>query len=266
MPQSDGRFTTTEAERYAVDGYVVRQRAFDPGEVAAIVAECEALVSRLVTDRQARRATFGSYTFDADVKNGVVIKWEGETDLVHGLEPFVHLSPQLERWAHDARFIDPMKDILDCESPALFTEKLNLKRPRGGGANPLHQDYPYWVEVAENPAEVATAMLFLDDADLGNGCLQVIAGSQHRGVWPRSNSDDPFARNELGGELPDGLECVPLEVPAGSVVLFGPLLVHCSEPNRSERERRALLFSYQPPGRPTPLDVFRRNFPRRRAS
>jgi ectoine hydroxylase-related dioxygenase (phytanoyl-CoA dioxygenase family) len=82
-------------------------------------------------------------------------------------------------------------------------------------------------------------------------------------VWPLSDADDPFARNELGDELPDGFECVPLEVPAGAVVFFGPLLVHRSEPNRSGRERRALLYSYQPPGRRTQLEVFRRNFPLR---
>lgn len=47
---------------------------------------------------------------------------------------------------------------------------------------------------------------------------------------------------------PEGLTPVPLEVPAGSVVFFGPLLVHKSEPNLSAKDRRALLYSYQPAG------------------
>jgi ectoine hydroxylase-related dioxygenase (phytanoyl-CoA dioxygenase family) len=46
----------------------------------------------------------------------------------------------------------------------------------------------------------------------------------------------PFATTRL----------VPLEVQAGSVVYFGSLLVHMSEMNISDRERRALLFSYGP--------------------
>ena len=35
---------------------------------------------------------------------------------------------------------------------------------------------------------------------------------------------------------------------AGTVVFFGPFLVHRSEPNRSDRQRRGLLISYQPAG------------------
>jgi len=264
MKQADWRLSATEQERYELEGFVVREAVFEPPELAAIVAECEALVERLVTDRRSRRARFGSYTFDVDRDNGVVIKWEGESEVVHGLEPFVHLSKPLEQWAYDPRFVDPMKDIVGCEAPELFTEKLNLKRPHHGGANPLHQDYPYWVGVAEVPEEVATAMLFLDDANLENGCLHVVPRSQARGPWPRAEGDDTFASNELDYALLEGLEPVPVEVPAGSIVLFGPLLVHQSAPNLSATERRALLYSYQKPGRVTQLDVFRRNFPPRR--
>jgi len=43
---------------------------------------------------------------------------------------------------------------------------------------------------------------------------------------------------------------VPLEVGAGAVAFFGPFLVHRSMPNRSGDDRRALLYSYQPPGHP----------------
>jgi ectoine hydroxylase len=43
---------------------------------------------------------------------------------------------------------------------------------------------------------------------------------------------------------------VLLEAPAGSVVWFGSLLVHRSAPNRSQRDRRALLHSFQPADRP----------------
>ena len=35
-----------------------------------------------------------------------------------------------------------------------------------------------------------------------------------------------------------------------TVLLFGSLLVHRSSPNASGSQRRALLFSYQPAGRP----------------
>jgi ectoine hydroxylase len=259
-----GPLSSAEAQHYETNGYVLREAVFDPLEAADIVAECERLVDRLVRHRNARRRRFGSYVFDADEENGVIIKWEGDTDIVHGLEPFAHLSKPLERWAYDERFVAPARSILGCETPMLFTEKLNLKRPFHGGRNPLHQDYPYWIDVAENAEEIVTAMLFLDDATLENGCLEVIPGSHRQGLWDRSENEDPFARNELDESGIGELHVVPLEVPAGSIALFGPMLVHKSAPNESARERRALLYSYQPPGRITQLEALRRNLARQR--
>lgn len=258
MPDANlWRLGEAEQTCYRDRGYVLREAVFDGAETDAICAACESLMDRLVRDRQGRRSTFGSYVFDADTANGVIIKWEGDSDVVHGIEPFAHLSDELRGWGYDPRFTDPMRDILGVERPALFTEKLNLKRPFHGGANPLHQDYPYWIGVAEEPLEVATAMLFLDDADLVNGCLHVVPGSHRDGPWQGRRDGDEFAGNEIDQRLYPEAEPVPVEVPRGSVILFGSLLVHQSAPNRSERERRAILYSYQPPGRRTQLEALR---------
>jgi hypothetical protein len=53
-------------------------------------------------------------------------------------------------------------------------------------------------------------------------------------------------------ELADGVleqDGDPLEAPAGSVAWFGSLLLHRSAPNLSDRDRRAVLHSFQPHGR-----------------
>lgn len=249
------RLSGAEQEAYRRDGYVIRERVFTGSEVRDLTSACESLIDRLVRDRKGQRVTFGSYVFDSDIRNRVIIKWEGDSDVVHGVEPFAHLSPELERWAYDPRFIDPMRDLLGIDDPRLFTEKLNLKRPRRGGGNALHQDYPYWWRVAENADEVATAMLFLDDASMGNGCLQVVPGSHLDGAWKGRTDGDYFAANEIDRAFHGEVNLVPVEVPSGSVVMFGPFLVHQSAPNMSSQHRRALLFSYQPPGRRTQLDA-----------
>jgi hypothetical protein len=56
-----------------------------------------------------------------------------------------------------------MAHFVGDASPALYTEKLNLKRPQVGGPNPLHQDYPYWVDGATDATRIATAIVYLDD-------------------------------------------------------------------------------------------------------
>jgi ectoine hydroxylase len=239
------RFNDEELERFETDGYVVRPKAFADHEVDAIVAECEVLVDSVVADSKGFRLPMGSYVFEPDLLRDVTIKWEGDSDVVHGLEPFAHLSPTLRDWAYDARFIDPMIDIIGDEQPALFTEKLNLKRREAGGPNPLHQDYPYWIEPADDAEKLATAILFLDDTTAENGCLEVVPGSHKSGVWATRTDGDFFLANEI--QPPEGeVELVPLMVERGTLVFFGPYLVHQSAPNRSDGDRRALLYSYMP--------------------
>ena len=257
MPQD---FTPDEQQALARDGFVIRERAFNAVEVAEIVDACEDLVQALIKDRRKKRFHLGSYTFDHSRSNHVTVKWEGDTDIVHGIEPFAHVSPVLEKWGYDARFVDPMKQMVADPAPELFTEKLNLKRPFHGGVNPLHQDYPYWVDGSKDATRIATAMLFLDAADRENGCMEVLPGSHLRGKWPTRTDVDAFGQNEMDPKACEGLELVPVEVPAGTVLYFGSFLVHRSSPNRSARERRALLYSYQPAGWPTSVEGFRKAF------
>ena len=175
----------------------MRERVFDAGEVSSIIGLCEDVLAQVVEHGRGRRYTVGSYTFEPAWSQDLIIKWEGDTDIVHGLEPLAHLSPELTEWGLDRRFLDPMIDLVGDDGPVLFTEKLNLKRPRIGGVNPLHQDHPYWVDSAGDPERTATAMLFLDDASLGNGTLQVVPGSHKKGPWRRRTDSDPFGNFEI---------------------------------------------------------------------
>jgi ectoine hydroxylase-related dioxygenase (phytanoyl-CoA dioxygenase family) len=252
---TQGRLSAAERDFLDRNGYVIRENVFDPSEVAAITAACESLVDRLVLERRRKRYHVGSYTFEPNNEQAVYIKWEGDTDIVHGIEPFAHLDPVLKRWALDPRFVEPMIDFVGDEHPNLFTEKLNLKRPGIGGVNPLHQDYPYWVGTAREPARVATSMLLLDDSSLENGCLQVVPGSHKAGQWRKRTDSDEFGANEIDASAYEDVETVPVPLKAGSMVMFGSLLVHCSAQNTSNLERRALLFSYQPAGYPTSVEM-----------
>jgi ectoine hydroxylase-related dioxygenase (phytanoyl-CoA dioxygenase family) len=250
----------TPAERRQIDedGYIVRERVFDGDEVAEITDACERLVAELIKDRQGKRFNVGSYVFEPDRLTGCTIKWEGDSDVVHGIEPFAHLSPELERWGYDPRFVDPSSDIVGEEPVALFTEKLNLKRPHVGGPNPFHQDFPYWDGYADDATKVMTAVLFLDDASLENGTLQVVPGSHKQGKWQTRTDSDLFGNLELDPNAVADAKTVAVEVPAGSIVFFGAFLVHKSDPNTSDRDRRALLYSYQPKRLTSMIDIERR--------
>ena len=110
-----------------------------------------------------------------------------------------------------------------------------------------HQDHPYWVDVSDNVEKIVTAVVFIDAATAENGCIEVLPGSHQWGLQ-KGKSEEGFASNEMDEARIDLTGLVALELPVGSVIFFGPRLIHRSSYNRSHKDRRAILFSYQPAG------------------
>jgi len=247
------RMTTDERSRYERDGFLLRRAVFSPSELEPLRGVVEEVAARVFA--HARRPGGGPEIRLADghrlqfsSRAGIQWEWAEGSQAIRLIEPADHLHPAIAALFDDPRLSEPMKDALGCEAVCAFTSKLNLKRPCEGSEFPFHQDYPYWyVRVGADAREVATAFLFLDDADAGNGALRVLPGSQRGGPAPR-NPKDPSRSLADPLRLDTSRETV-VEAPAGSLLLFGSLLVHRSSPNQSERERRALLMSFQPAGR-----------------
>lgn len=247
----------SERERLERDGFVVREGVFGVAEIGRITADCEALVERVLDVAKGAKFRVGSYMFEQQDDLAMYVKWEPDApDLLQALEPFAHLSDSLAELARDPRIVEPSRAICGQDDIVLYTEKLNLKRARQGGQYILHQDYPYWQ--SENPvaARIATAMLFLDDATIENGCLEVAPGSHREGVH-RMRSVKGFGGLEMDTDVFDMTRLVPVEAKAGSVLFFGAFLAHRSLPNRSSADRRAILYSYQPAGHPHVVDLMR---------
>ena len=77
---------------------------------------------------------------------------------------------------------------------------------------------------------MATATIYLDDTTLDNGCLEVVPGSHRAGRHPTRTDTDVFGNLEMDPAANAHLERVPVELPAGSVVLFGAFLAHATGP------------------------------------
>jgi ectoine hydroxylase-related dioxygenase (phytanoyl-CoA dioxygenase family) len=220
--------------------------------------ELRAVVEHVVAEvaERARRAGAGpehrlgdGHRIQFSSHTAIQWEWSEGSQQIRLLEPVDHLHPRLADLFIDVRLTGPVQTALGTPHLGPFTSKLNLKRAHEGSGFPWHQDYPYWY-VAAGPAaaDVVTAIVFLDDATTANGAVRVLPGSHLRGPARRDPHDptrflaDPTALNKD--------EEVVIEAPAGSVLWFGPFLVHRSSPNTSGDHRRALLPSWQPAGRP----------------
>ena len=252
------RLTDEEARRYERDGFLVREKAFTMDEVEELRAASEQLCEELAAVSGKRKMRVSEhYVFEPDLVHELLIKWEPGADVIQGLEPCAHLHPVLQKYADHPAFVEPCKDILGLDEIGLYTEKLNVKRAHVGGSYALHQDYPYWRSHVDDVERIVTVWVALDDASAANGALEVLPGS-HRLGWVQGKTDGgDMERNEIDPATFDTSAMIPVEVPTGAAIFFGPYLVHTSGPNNSDHDRRALLYTYQGAGQRTSLDHMR---------
>ncbi|MEJ2089424.1 MAG: phytanoyl-CoA dioxygenase family protein [Gammaproteobacteria bacterium] len=258
MTSARNRLSSSELDRYNRNGFLVREHVFSADEVAAMVEAVERVCASVVArdDRTGEKIHVSSFSvFERFPGGNTVIKWEvADSGRLKGLEPLAHLDPVLTEMAEHPGLIAPMRDLVGLDDVSLFTEKLNLKRARGGGGFDAHRDFPYWEGPAEHPERLVTAWIALDDAGVDNGALEVLPGSHKLSNVPTKQSDRLFESFEIDEAQFDTSQMKVVPLAAGGVVFFGPFLVHGSAANGSERDRRALLYTYQPRGLRTQLD------------
>ena len=119
------------------------------------------------------------------------------------------------------------------------------KLPGDGKRVDWHQDCSYW---PLTPTKAVTVWLAIDDADQGNGCMEVFTGSHTHGLIDFDTSDeasgnvlDQTVRNP---EQYGTLNCTPLK--AGQMSIHSDLLLHGSAANDSDRRRCGLTLRYCP--------------------
>lgn len=108
-----------------------------------------------------------------------------------------------------------------------------------------HQD-EYFIPTRDR--SLTGVWIALDDATVENGCLWVLPGSHQRGVlYPARDQDDPrFDCSIEAYDFPYRVEdSVPVEIPAGTAVIFNGYLLHRSLENSGRHGyRRALANHY----------------------
>lgn len=139
--------------------------------------------------------------------------------------------------------LDYVSDILG-DRFVLWGTHFFCKMPGDGKAVSWHQDASYW---PMTPSKTVTLWLAIDDSDTGNGCMRVIPRSHHQGhlTWRYSEKsennvlDQTVDNAEQYGDPP-----VDFILKAGEISMHSDLILHGSEPNRSDRRRCGLTMRY----------------------
>lgn len=128
----------------------------------------------------------------------------------------------------------PALRALFIDDARLRGSALQIKPPSPTSELNCHQDSSL---VDERNWLGVYAWVALHDSGPRNGGLHVLPGSHRLGCWQRT-LNVPWQLARFGEVMAD--LSVPLEVPAGSLVLFDAATVHSSPPNRTDRMRLAV--------------------------
>jgi phytanoyl-CoA hydroxylase len=127
----------------------------------------------------------------------------------------------------------------------VWHDQIQYTPARIGGPTGWHQDFPAWPIL--QPADLISAWVALDDAEIDNGCMWMVPGS-HRWGKVGLQSGENFAPKYDPEQLPEGVEAKaePLIVKKGCVAFHHCMTWHGSPPNQSDRPRRAIAVHYMP--------------------
>lgn len=162
---------------------------------------------------------------------------ESSSHRVNKLGHALHdLDPVFSIFSHDDRFGRIAKDI-GIQQPGLLQSMYIFKQPRIGGEVNMHQDATF---LYTDPVSVVGFWFAMQDATLDNGCMWALPGGHRLGLKSRFVREGMTTKFEVLDESPVPEEgYVPLEVPAGTLILLHGLLPHYSKANLSDRARQA---------------------------
>lgn len=148
-------------------------------------------------------------------------------------------SSELNEIACGDALLDAVESLIGANIILQYS-KLNMKQPKVGSVVEWHQDFSYY---PHTNTDLLTAVIYLDDANEENGCLQVI--SQQDCCTLQDHYIDGYFRGKIDVKLLEDKQVHSLTAPRGSVIFLHCLTAHYSSPNRSELPRRAFLPAYR---------------------
>ena len=166
------------------------------------------------------------------------------------------LSAAAERALHAPKIVDALTSVIGPNVKAM--QSMLFIKSEGKPGQAWHQDEFF---IPTRDRSLTATWIALDDATVENGCLWVLPGSHRRGViYPARDQDDPrFDCTTEAFDFPyRDSDAVPVEIPAGTALIFNGYLLHRSLENSGRHGyRRALanhymsaesLLPWQPPG------------------
>ncbi len=230
--------TQKQIDFFSENGYLSYGRILEDAEVELLRREYDAEFAKAWREDSLRNLAVSA---DADLE----AKRQAPQQMLQIMQ-MCERNMHFRRLLYNERILDLVQDLIG-PNIMLFHDQAFSKPARTGGAVFWHQDNAYW---KCRPATLISCWLALDDADKDNGAMQVIPGSHLKPVWhEQSESTDLLLDSE---SQVDKDQAVVVELPAGGCMLHHCQTLHYTQPNTTDRQRRAFAIHFMQPGTSSP--------------
>ncbi len=225
-PPRSPLLTAAHVSQFAEQGYCVVEGIFTAAEIDAI--------ERFFEDFR----TIGTAVFDNGRRYEEIDPAKTQLRAMH---PHRY-SARVRDWALHPQLLGVLADLLG-RAP-LLAQTMYYFKPPGAKGQGMHQDNFYLLAA---PATCIAAWTAIDAAEVDNGCLYVVPGSQRHDIHcPRGGTDAWMSYGDSHiTPFPRDAKPIPVTVPRGATMFFGGHLIHGSGPNRTpDRSRRTFIGHY----------------------
>ena len=127
---------------------------------------------------------------------------------------------------------------------ALFAADYICKKPLKGKGVIWHQDGNYW---PLDPMNVITIWFAVTKSNSENGCVRMIPGSHNKGLHRHSDKEiENHILNPIDSDFINEKNAYDIELYPGDISVHHPLLIHGSNPNKSNNWRKGGSIQYIP--------------------
>lgn len=249
----------SQVEAWERDGFLVLEGFVEPSACAELMRQADALVAEVDRDIVSVFSTYEQERTSDQwfLSSGDQVRAFFEADAFdEGGALRQPIEQSINKLGHAMHDLDPVFDRFSrtpalaavaagvgLADPLLLQSMYIFKSPRIGGEVTCHQDATF---LYTDPITVVGFWFALQDATVENGCLWAEPGGhlgplRERFVRDGGDADGTHFERLDATPLPapGGPSLVPLEAPAGTLVVLHGLLPHWSGPNRSDTSRHA---------------------------
>lgn len=236
--------TPAEIAQFNEQGYLILNEVLTEAEMAGIDPYFDLLISGQKADLMKKDFCDMSQPYGTPIE---------KFQLVNAMLPSKY-CPELVNSIF-FQLVQNIANQLYTGTAAMDYEQFLAKKPRQAKAEfAMHQDLGYWPKTQNT--WTATFSLALSDADIENGCLQVVPGSnlepELRKHVPKQYSEsanaDDLKRDESHTLVIDMLptdELIYLPVKRGSITIHDERIVHGSGGNTTDEWRKTYVMAFR---------------------